>query len=209
MFRMALKIGSVAILALSVTGCQMCCHPYDKSGPVFCCDGSCCSRAGSIFAGCPGPSGGTAVNNPADRRQASPSPVEAKKQRPPAAYGMTGGRANPPSQASLRMKKQRPPFSYVMTDSREKPPVPTHAEAATPQNAAAYTMAGNRADGPLLGPAQPGDVAGSERIVSVTERVVGPSADSPPAAAEASLAAAKPLPPSGWTARRPTTELMR
>jgi len=70
-------------------------------------------------------------------------------------------------------------------------------------------MAGDRVQGPLLGRAQPGDVPGSERIVSVTDRVVKPSADSFQAAEESSPESSQPLPATRWTARRPTTEVLR
>ena len=186
MFRMALGVGSVAILVLSTAGCQMCCHPYDKSGPVFCdgCPSSTNSRAGSILGDSPEPSMSVA-KNPVRRESVSPSPK------------------------LVQAKKQRPSFSYVMTGRRTESPSPTLAEAKRPQKSVFNTMAGDRPEGPQLGPAQPGDVAGSERIVSVTERVVGPSADSSQAATEAPPASFRPSPATAWTARRPTTELVR
>jgi len=210
MFRMAFGVGSVAILLLSAAGCQMCCHPYDKSGPVFCGDGcssSTCSRAGSILAGCPEPSV-LPAKNPANQEPASPTPAQAKKQRPSVSYGMAGSRAGSMSPTPVQAKKQHRPISYVMAAKRADSPSPTFAENPTPQKSPPYEMTPNRAEGPQLGPAQPGDVPGSERIVSVTERVVGSSADSSHAATETSVAS-QPLPQTGWTARRPTTELMR
>jgi hypothetical protein len=61
---------------------------------------------------------------------------------------------------------------------------------------------------------RPGDVPGSQKIVSVTDRVVGPSADS---AASTELAAdaspepkpSQPVTSKRWTARRPTPETIR
>ncbi len=186
MFRMVLGLSSVAILVLSAAGCTMCCHPYDNSGPVFSdggCQASTHSRAGSILAGSPEPSV-VLANDPIHRKPVSQSPT--------------------PDQA----KRQLPSMSYVMTGRQAERSSPTPL-AKKPQEPFSYTMAGNRPEGPLLGSAQPGDVPGSERIVSITDRAVGPSADSSQAAAEASPAPARPLPPSRWTARRPTTELLR
>jgi len=165
MFRTALGLGFVAIV-LAAAGCQMCCHPYDRSGPVFSDDGcpsSTHSRAGSFFAGSPQPSVLPTKNQIQDE-SASPSPV--------------------PDQA----KRRGHSISYVMAGDR---------------------VPGERVQGPLLGRAQPGDVPGSERIVSVTDRVVGPSADSSQAAEDSSPASSKPLSANGWTARRPTTEVLR
>ena len=180
MLRMALGLGSVAILVLAGAGCQMCCHPYDKCGPVFSDDGcssSTHSRAGSILAGSLEPS--MAVTTSSNHGQpASPSPT--------------------PAQA----KKPQKSISYVMAGKRADSPSPTPVQAKKPQKPISYVMGGKRPEGPLLGPAQPGDVPGSERIVSVTERVL-PSADPSQAAAEASSESSKPLPPSGWSARRP------
>jgi len=64
----------------------------------------------------------------------------------------------------------------------------------------------------VQGDARPGDVPGSERIVSVTDRVVDPSASSdepPQVASESSTESAMPLPSKGWTARRPTPQVIR
>jgi hypothetical protein len=139
MFRAALGLGIVAVLLLLV-GCQMCCHPYDYSGPVY--DGQGCrsygptSRAGSILSGTP---------------QLTPSLDLA--QRP--AQGRTVS-----SRASLQNQ--------------------------------------------VKGDVRPGDVPGSQRIVSVTDRVVEPSTTSeqPQLAAGSSTQSADPLPVNGWTARR-------
>jgi hypothetical protein len=65
--------------------------------------------------------------------------------------------------------------------------------------------------GQIQGKMQLGDVPGSERIVSVTDRVVGSSADSAESAEMASAPAdsAMSSPGKGWTARRPTSEILR
>jgi hypothetical protein len=213
MFRLALGVGSIAILVLSATGCQMCCHPYDRSGPVFCdgCSSSACSRAGSIFAGCPEPSVSLAKDSthrgPASE---SPTPAQAKRQRPPTtSYVASGKKADSTLLTPVQSRKQRPPISYVMAGNRADSPLPTLAEAKQPQTPASFPTAGDRPEGPLLGPAKPGDVPGSERIVSVTEKVVGPSAESSEAATEPSPAPSRSMPATGWTARRTTNELLR
>jgi hypothetical protein len=59
------------------------------------------------------------------------------------------------------------------------------------------------------GRTEPGYVPGSERIISVTERVVKSAGDSPQMAEESSPESSKPMSSSGWTARRPTSEVMR
>jgi hypothetical protein len=65
----------------------------------------------------------------------------------------------------------------------------------------------------VRGTARLGDVPGSEKIISVTDRTVGPSASAGEqqtvAAESATEESSRPLPASGWTARRPTTELQR
>jgi len=161
MLRTVLALGSFAVF-LAAAGCNMCCHQYDSSGPVFS-DGGCQSahsRAGSILGGGPQPSMSPKNNQLQDGSVSpSPTPAQAKKQNPSVSFGMAGGRVQ----------------------------------------------------GPALGKAQPGDVPGSERIVSVTDRVVKPSTDSSQAAQESSPEAgsSQPLPATGWTARRPTTEVLR
>jgi hypothetical protein len=182
MFRMALSLGSVAILIVAAAGCQMCCHPYDHSGPVFSDDGlgaSSHTRAGSILSGNPHPSI-SPTTSPTQDKSVSPSPT--------------------PSPTPDQARKHHKSFSYVMSGNQSQ-----GAARSRPQQ----ELSGTRPQGPLLGKAQPGDVAGSERIVSVTERTVGPSADSSQIADDPSPTPAKSLPSAGWTARRPTTDLMR
>ena len=63
--------------------------------------------------------------------------------------------------------------------------------------------------GPSLGQPQPGVVPGSERVVSVTDRLARPSANSSEAVEQSPSQPSQPMPESGWTARRPTTEILR
>ena len=56
---------------------------------------------------------------------------------------------------------------------------------------------------------QPGYVAGSEQIMSVTDQAVGSSDDSFELASEPSTNPSQSLPTTGWTARRPTPAVTR
>jgi hypothetical protein len=180
MFRSALGLGALAIL-LAASGCTMCCHQYDHSGPVYSDDGSASSsmhsRAGSILGG-----GGTS--------QPAMSPTRHRLQEQP--NDPIPDDALTPTPAAAKTKKQHKPMSYVMTGAQKQ-----------------GQRVGERPQGPLLGKAQPGDVAGSERIVSVQDRVVKPADDAPQVAEDAPQNFSRPLPSSGWTARRPTSEMLR
>jgi hypothetical protein len=78
---------------------------------------------------------------------------------------------------------------------------------------ASFGIVGGRVQGRTQGQVQTGDVPGSEKIVSVTDRVVDstqPAADqSQQAAVEPSIESPTPSTSKGWTARRPTPELQR
>lgn len=88
--------------------------------------------------------------------------------------------------------------SYV-SSTRVAPPV-----ASTPQLSATPIQR----QAPME--TQFGVVPGSERILSVTEHVVDPSAVSePPVLAESSTDIAQPLPSKGWTARHSTLDVRR
>lgn len=95
----------------------------------------------------------------------------------------------------------------------------THARAGsildgTPQPVMAETHAeslGN-AQAKAHGTARLGYVAGSEKIISVTDRVVKPSTTvggTSEIAADTATESAKPLPAAGWTARRPAADMQR
>ena len=59
---------------------------------------------------------------------------------------------------------------------------------------------------------QLGIVPGSEKIISVTDRTVAPSpsgGDSSATVAESATESSQPLPASGWTARRSTSDVQR
>lgn len=135
-----------AVCLLGLSGCSMCCHPYDKSGPVYGADGSSCSahgRAGSRFA----------------------SPSE--------------------SMPSESMPSESMPAEM----------------ASTPRPRQATSVA--------YGKPKLGDVPGSEQIISVTERVVGPASEDGDSSMAAADQPSNPMPASGWTARRPTRETLR
>jgi hypothetical protein len=162
MFRTAIGLSYVAML-LAATGCQMCSHPYDHSGPVYSQDGCQSSgslRAGSILGGNPQPSpmlAQTRVNN----RLASAVPARSKTSRESASFGAASN----------------------------------------------WSPAG--VSGGLKGQPQPGYVPGSERVISVTERVVKPAADSSQIAEDSLPESIEPMSSAGWTARRPTPEVLR
>jgi hypothetical protein len=64
----------------------------------------------------------------------------------------------------------------------------------------------------IYGDERLGDVSGSQRMLSETDRVVDSgtsSAEQPQVVAELSAEPAKPLPTQGWSARRPTQEVVR
>lgn len=137
MVRTILAVAMLAI-AVGITGCTMCCHPYDQCGPVYPGHGrhatgcSRCARAGSILA-------------PDAEATSMPAVVE------------------------------------------EEMPTELSSQAE-----------------------QVGDVPGSERIISVTERVVSPTPASTTAEpANLSVQTAKPLTPNAWTAKRTTEETVR
>jgi hypothetical protein len=54
-----------------------------------------------------------------------------------------------------------------------------------------------------------GDVPGSERIISVTDHAVGPSAGANEPSEVVASPAQRSLPADGWTARRPTSDWTR
>jgi hypothetical protein len=86
----------------------------------------------------------------------------------------------------------------VLEEARRPAPAQRVSRASAPRQAQADT--------------KPGYVPGSERIVSVSDRVVQRAAtavDTPQVAAEPSAEPSKPLSANGWTARRPTPDLMR
>jgi hypothetical protein len=158
MFRTVLGVSSVAIL-LAATGCTMCSHPFDNSGPVYSqdeCQSSGHARAGSVL-------------------DKNPQPSESLEQ--------TQTEEKPTSLVSARPKMQGHSVSSDTAGGR------VHAKVTEKTNA--------------------GDVPGSERIVSVSEQVVKPAADSPQVAEESPSDSSQPLPSTGWTARRPTPEVLR
>jgi hypothetical protein len=183
MFRTAFGLSCIAIL-FAATGCQMCSHPYDCSGPVYSQDGSCSGgRAGSILGGAPEIS----------------TPVQGQDQ--------PTGQATSYASARPRSKVSRQPASFGAADTRPRSMVskqPTSFGAA--DNWSPSGVAGLRGQ---TGQTEPGYVPGSERIISVTERVVKSAGDSPQVTEESSPESSKPMSSSGWTARRPTSEVMR
>jgi hypothetical protein len=121
------------------------------------------------------------------------------------------------------------PYDYCgpVYDSGDCQPCGSHSRAGsilsgTPEITSSPDLAERGLRGKTMSPAslrnevqgemRPGDVPGSERIVSVTDRVVEPStpsADSPQVSADLSTEPSKSLPAKGWMARRPTSDFSR
>jgi hypothetical protein len=138
MFRRAFGSGFLVVV-LALTGCTMCCHPYDRCGPVY-------------TQGC---------------------------------YSCTHGRVGSVFEGTTQ-------------------PIPDQTQVARRSKGNVQARTG--------GPTKLGIVPGSEKIISVTDRTVTPSSsagESSVAAAETPTEPAKPLPSSGWTARRPATDVQR
>jgi hypothetical protein len=96
----------------------------------------------------------------------------------------------------------------ILAETSDVAPSLELAHRPVPSNAVADKSLHRQIQGDI----RPGDVPGSQQIVSVTDRVVDPSAspaDSPQVAAQPSSEASKPLSAAGWTARRPTPESAR
>jgi hypothetical protein len=96
----------------------------------------------------------------------------------------------------------------ILSGAPELAPMPGLARRQVQGESVSRASLKNQVQGDI----RPGDVPGSEQIVSVTDRVVDPSAVSsnpPQVAAEAAPEPLEPLPAKGWTARRPTPEVTR
>ncbi|MEN6450684.1 MAG: hypothetical protein ABFC96_09350 [Thermoguttaceae bacterium] len=100
-------------------------------------------------------------------------------------------------------------------ESKQPTKQPTKAETPASARRPSAPIQSQRptvADRQLIGEARPGDVPGSERIVSVTDQAVGPSlapavssttpAVSSPTVTASTATPAETLPGGGWTARR-------
>ncbi len=191
MFRVILGIFAVL---LGVSGCTMCCHPYDYSGPVY--DdgyGNCSSwhsRSGSIL------DGSYAMESPRSEPTPSPAPSTGK---------LSNHGPGLPESALVKRREHVAGQSNRITHAmgRDVPRISSSRQPTVdPQM---QTL--------VRGDMRPGDVAGSERILSVTERVVDSSPANP---SESSLAAqdsaavpTQPLPTAGWTARRSDADALR
>jgi hypothetical protein len=127
-------------------------------------------------------------------------------------FSEDGCQSSPHARAgSILAGGSQPSLSPTKNQIPDKPasPSPTPAQAKKQGQSAPFGMIGNPAPGRVQAKSQPGDVPGSERVISVTERVVKSSADPSQATEESSPDVSKQLPATGWTARRPTTEVLR
>jgi hypothetical protein len=199
MLRTVLGLSLVAVL-FAASGCSMCRHPYDCSGPVYDNDGcqGCSSgghgRAGSILDG-DGSDGNVQTST-------KPSPKE----------------TNLIEELSTSSVRTRPKTrsQTVSMPSAKKTPVDAASASAmrtrpkTRGQSVSFDTIDGRVQARVKGKVQTGDVPGSEKIVSVTDRVVKPAAESAQVAEDAPSEPFKPLATdAGWTARRPTSEVLR
>jgi hypothetical protein len=180
MFRTAIGLSILAVLSVA-TGCTMCCHPYDNCGPVYNGDRcqSCDTRARAGSV-----FAGTATAETATVSESNQTPTPAK---PPKAVQPTPAPVTMPGKTAAAIPSKRP----------------------TRSQSASFAVKGGQVSGQVQGHARPGDVPGSEKIVSVTDRVVEPSNNATATLQAADGPAIEPsrLPTSqsqGWVARRPS-----
>jgi hypothetical protein len=231
MFRMTLGLSAAAIL-LAATGCQMCSHPYDHSGPVYDgCDTCPGGRVGSILdknsQPCDSSPDGLAKNSKSGKSTATACASERPKaSHQSAAYEYdTANNWSPSSRTSKTSARTVTRDAASNWSPRSRTPSRSDSFDTTDNwsPAGANRAPSGRSVAGVNGQTKPGYVPGSERIISVTERVVKPAAESTQVAGQPSQLAdessqladqsspesSKPLPSSGWTARRPTSEVLR
>jgi hypothetical protein len=130
-------------------------------------------------------------------------------------YSQDGCQSSPHARAGSILAGDSQPTSSPaapQTPIQEKSVPSVSARPKTQGQSVSFDTVGGRVQNRVKGPSQTGDVPGSERVVSVTDRVVKPADDSSQVAEESSpesSESSKPLPSSGWTARRPTPEVLR
>jgi len=243
MARTLLGFGSVAVL-MFFSGCQMCCHPYDQCGPVYshsgCSSCSSHSRAGSIFADAGdgmleqesqptiaprqptlAPQQPTPATRPQAEKQAKRH-VSKQYKETQASSGRTRVKGDSPIFADTKIgtvpRKHPQRQEQAQVQKRRQSQVPAQAQTKQVQR---QTKHQRQEQEQVPTQAQAGYVPGSERIVSVTERVVGAETassvgakgtvpfslrenwDSPQAVSKPkSTESPETLPSDGWTARR-------
>jgi hypothetical protein len=110
----------------------------------------------------------------------------------------------------------RPARSQAVVSTPRR--VQTSGQTASPRRvrtsgqSASFATVGGRVQGRVEGEVRTGDVPGSERIVSVTDRAVDgseSSADQPEFASQPATESVSSLPASGWTARRESYNVSR
>ena len=227
--------GSLAVaVLLFASGCTMCCHPYDDCGPVY--HGDSCSshgRAGSILDGTAETASSLDV---VENQQPTPAPRQAASY-PVVSQTRSRGDARPParlpaqsrSQASSRTRNQQyrttdpQDFSAARSQQYSEARSQQYSQARRPRSSREQlaqnprqshsgtpTPAALRAQ--IQAETRPDDVPGSERIVSVTDRVVGEpasSGESAEVASDSGADAPTSLPAKGWTARHSAADVTR
>ncbi|MEN6407357.1 MAG: hypothetical protein ABFC77_12915 [Thermoguttaceae bacterium] len=86
--------------------------------------------------------------------------------------------------------------------------VPSRSQVAEDGRQAEGTLSQAEVQRRVREDVRPGDVPDSAQIMSVTDRVVGETGETT-SVAEGSSTEVKSLPSKGWTARRPTPEIVR
>jgi hypothetical protein len=199
MLRTALGLSLVAIL-FAATGCSMCQHPYDCSGPVYDNDG--CQdcghgRAGSILDG-----NGSAGNVQSTAKPSAKEPNLIEELSTSSARTRTKTRAQTAATYS-------PKTASMNTTS----PAAMRTRSKTRGDSRSFNYGDDRIQARAKGKVQTGDVPGSEKVLSVTDRVVKPAGESVQLAEDSATEPSTPSPTaattSGWTARRPTSEVLR
>jgi hypothetical protein len=206
MLRKAFAFVALALLSVG-TGCTMCCHPYDYCGPVFDADksSSCNPRArvGSILS--EGSSAELVPQPEVTRRQSPTKSTVARSTSNRSAFTrVTSSRTMPVAQNNVQTRTPVAQSRPVAQSNRSN--VARKQQGAYGQTAT-FAVVNGQVQGVVTGKVQTGKVAGSEQILSVTERVVDPapaSESTPQVAENSSTDSAKPLNAQGWTARRPT-----
>jgi hypothetical protein len=214
MTRTLFGLGSLVVLMI-FSGCTMCCHPYDYNGPVYshggCSHCSSHSRVGSILED--GDDDGILQPEPqpAFNRQ---QPTPALQQPTPAVRPQSEKQAKrhvvsyKDSQVAGARKQQhkKQPQREEQVVAQRHGHSQVSSQVKTKQVHRQPKQVQRSEQEPELTQVQPGYVPGSERIISVTERVVGSetasSKTSPVASEPKSTQSPETLPSDGWTARQ-------
>jgi hypothetical protein len=125
-------------------------------------------------------------------------------------YSQDGSESSGSSRVgSILDKNSQPSQSLEQIQPQEKTKSSVAARPKTRGQSVSSDTVDDGAQGKVTEKLKTGDEPDLEQIVSETERVVKPVADSSQEAEESLPDSAKSLPSTGWTARRPTPEVLR